>query len=645
MCGITGFISHKKYDFLQKDLKKATKALSHRGPDDEGLWFEKKHNVGLGHTRLSIIDLSPLGHQPMLSSDGKAVIVYNGEIYNFKEIRKTLIKDGYAFKSNTDTEVVVNSYLKWGKNCLERFIGMFAFAIYDLRKKRLFIARDRIGIKPLYYFHNKDIFIFASELKSICAFDIFKREIDHDALSLFLHYQYIPAPYTIFKNTGKLEPGHFLEYDEKSINIKSYWCHSIRSDDYIDEKHALTRLDTLLTKAVSQRMISDVPLGALLSGGIDSSMVVALMQKASSAPVKTFSIGFKEKEYNEAPWAAKIAKHLGTDHTELYVSLDDAADVIEKLPYIYDEPFADSSAIPTFLVSRLVRSEVTVALSGDGGDEQFAGYVRYWMTALLATRFYLLTGYRAKNLKRLLNKLPVSWVERCYLPLRPLLPQRFQIKNFRDKWQKLINLLGNCDLEELYRAAICLWDKDEIKRLFNGKVLPVSSYEKSFEKSKNFSALSRLMHVDKNTYLPDAMLTKVDRASMACGLEVRVPLLDHRIMEYVGALPDNLKYKNGSGKYLLKKNLAKYIPESLFLRPKMGFGVPLENWLRNGLKELLTDYLSKEKLKKEGLFDGDFIHKIIKEHTEARANHQHKLWAILMWEMWRERWLGTTSVA
>ncbi len=639
MCGITGFISREKYEILQKGLKKATDAISHRGPDDKGMWLDKEHNAGFGHTRLSIIDLSPLGRQPMKSHDGRAVIVYNGEIYNFKEIRKTLIEDGYVFKSNTDTEVVLNSYLKWGKNCLERFVGMFAFAIYDLTKKRLFIARDRVGIKPLYYSLGKNFFIFASELKSICAFDGFKREIDHDALSLFLHYQYIPAPYTIFKNVKKLEPGRFLEYDGDKTEIKSYWAHKVGIIDNIDENEALERLDGLLTKAVSQRMISDVPLGALLSGGIDSSMVVALMQKTSLAQVKTFSIGFNEKEYNEAPWAAKIAEHLGCDHTELYVSTDEAKNVIEKLPFIYDEPFADSSAIPTFLVSRLVKSEVTVALSGDGGDEQFAGYVRYWMTAMMAGRVSMMTDHKAEALARVLGRLPVSWVENCYLPLRSFLPQRFQVKNFKDKWQKLINLLGNCDLKELYRATVCLWDKDEIKKLFCGKILPDSCYEKSFEKSRGASHLSRLMYVDKNTYLPDAMLTKVDRASMACGLEVRVPLLDHRVMEYVAALPDNLKYRNGEGKYLLKKDLAKYIPASLFLRPKMGFGVPLENWLRTDLKELLMDYLSKQRLKKEGLFDVDFIHKTIKEHTQSKANHQHKLWAVLMWEMWREKWV------
>jgi asparagine synthase (glutamine-hydrolysing) len=390
---------------------------------------------------------------------------------------------------------------------------------------------------------------------------------------------------------------------------------------------------------VSARLISDVPLGALLSGGIDSSMVVALMQKVSTAPVRTFSIGFNEEGYNEAPWAAKVASHLGTDHTELYVTPQEAMEVIPNLPEIYDEPFADSSAIPTFLVCQLARGDVTVALSGDGGDEQFSGYVRYWSTRAMATSLKRLPASVRRVVGAFLGTIPYRWVERCYLPWRQFLPQRFRVANFPDKWQKLVHLLDQTDIADIYRMTICLWSKDELPQIM-GKYLPESQYEKTFSETEDWPLLSRLMLVDQRTYLPDAMLTKVDRASMAVSLEVRVPLLDHRVVEYTAKLPDNLKYRNGTGKYLLKRLLGQYLPAHLIERPKMGFGVPIDRWFRSELKDLLLDYLSPERIKKEGLFNHNLVENKLKEHLSGQINHHYRLWALLMWEMWRERWLG-----
>ena len=642
MCGIAGFISKRNFKELKAFLPDAASRLTHRGPDDSGLFFGKDDGVGLAQRRLSIIDLSSAGRQPMLSEDGSVSIVYNGEIYNFRQIRKTLQDHGHTFKSATDTEVVLKAYQQWGLDCLAKFVGMFAFAVWDGSRKRLILVRDRIGIKPLYYHFSNGTFLFASELKALMAFKDFPREIDFDAIPNFLHYQYIPAPGTIFKNTCKLLPGCYLILEKENFRTRAYWDYPEmpQSSDISDlrQEETVQQLDELLTEAVADRLISDVPLGALLSGGIDSSLVVALMQKVNSSPVKTFSIGFREEGYNEAPWAAKIAKHLRTDHTELYVTPMEALNVIPRLPAIYDEPFADSSAIPTFLVSRLTRAKVTVALSGDGGDEQFCGYVRYWSTRAMALSFKHLPEPVKKSLAWILGIPPSQWIEKCYFALHDFLPQSVRVQNFPDKWQKLIKLLDQNQISEMYRMTICLWSKEEIYRLLS-KSLQEGQYEKTFRETEGWPLLARLMRVDQKTYLPDAMLTKVDRASMAVGLEVRVPLLDHRVVEYTAGLPDSLKYRNGSGKYLLKKLLARYVPNELFERPKMGFGIPIDRWFRNELKGMLLDYLATARLKKEGLFDSGLVERKIAEHLSGKFNHQYRLWPLLMWEMWREKWL------
>lgn len=644
MCGIVGFQSSEHFKNLKEFLPAASASLSHRGPDDCGIFFDENSGVGLAHRRLAILDLSSAGHQPMATADGKLHVSYNGEIYNFMAIRKTLVDCGHQFFSTSDTEVLLKAYLQWGPDCLQRFIGMFAFAIWDERNRSLFLARDRLGIKPLYYHLGDDqhTLLFGSELKAIMAFGRRFKVLDPEAIPLFLHYQYIPAPKTIFKNTFKLQPGHFLIYRDNNVKIQQYW--QLPGMPYAEngsapsEEDHLQQLDDLLTQAVSDRLVSDVPLGALLSGGIDSSVVVALMQKVSSTPVRTFSIGFKEEGYNEAPWAAKVAQHLKTEHTELYVSANDALDVISRLPDFYDEPFADSSAIPTLLVSHLTRQQVTVALSGDGGDEQFAGYVRYWTTRTMAESFNKWPLPVKKITAKVLETFPSTLVEKCYLPWRRFLPQRLRVANFQDKWHKLIKLMDQTQITELYRMTICLWSEEEIANML-AQNLPASQYEDTFKETVEWPLLSRLMRVDQKTYLPDAMLTKVDRASMAASLEVRIPLLDHRVVEFTASLPESLKFRNGTGKYLLKKLLAKYVPASLFERPKMGFGVPIDHWLRFELKDLLLDYLSTDRLKKQGLFNTDFVEKKINEHLSGRLNHQYRLWSLLMWEMWRERWL------
>ncbi len=641
MCGIVGFKTNRDFKTLCESLPEATARLAHRGPNDAGLFWDENHGVGLGHRRLSVIDLSEAGRQPMASDDGRVRIVYNGEVYNFKEIRKTLKSLGHSFRTDTDTEVLLSAYRQWGIDCLKRFRGMFAFALWDETEKCLFLARDRLGIKPLFYYYASGTLFFASELKALMGLSGFPRDLDTDAIPLFLHYQYIPAPRTVFKNTFKLLPGHFVRFQQSAPAIKSYWTlpdHPGNAPMPIQrETDAMEELDHLLTDAVSDRLISDVPLGGLLSGGIDSSMVVALMQKVSNAPVKTFSIGFNEPGFNEAPWAAKVAEHLKTDHTAFYVTPGDALAVIPCLPEIYDEPFADSSAIPTLLVSKLARSRVTVALSGDGGDEQFAGYVRYWSTRAMAETFQRMPERIRNPLGSALAKIPVSWVERCYMPWRHFLPQRFSVANFPDKWRKLVDLMQGGDIQSLYRMTIQLWPQDMLWDLVHGNFV-ASQYEEAFKETKGWPILSRLMRVDQKTYLPDAMLTKVDRASMAVGLEVRVPLLDHRVVEFTSSLPDHLKYRKGRGKYLLRKLLSRYVPETLFERPKMGFGVPIERWFRGELKEMLSDYLSVDRLKKEGIFDPDLVDAQRKEHLSGRTNHCYRLWALLCWELWRERW-------
>ncbi len=640
MCGITGFITNKQFESFSQSLPAATASLAHRGPDDSGIYVDASAGVGLGHRRLSILDLSPLGHQPMASDDGKVQIIYNGEVYNFKALRKELEKTGHQFRSDSDTEVILKAYLEWGTECLGHFIGMFALAIWDGRNRRMFLARDQVGIKPLYYYHHDGTLIFASELKGILAFQGISKILDTGAIPLFLHYQYIPSPRTIYQHIFKLLPGHFLICESETFRTCP-WAETPNASSRqssISEMSCLDRFQEILTQAVSDQMVSDVPLGALLSGGIDSSLIAAIMQQVSSRPVRTFSIGFGESEFNEAPWAAKVAACLGTAHTELYVTAEDALSVIPLIPEIYDEPFADASAIPSFLVSRLTRSHVTVALSGDGGDEQFCGYARYWATQAMASGFQRLPGHFRAWLHRSLSMVPTAVVENLYNRFLPVLPPAFRSANFQDKWQKLIVQMNHADLQTLYRVSVCLWDRNRIGRLTGGFPEP-SGFEQAFDRTTDWPVLSRLMRVDQQTYLTDAMLVKVDRASMAAGLEIRVPLLDQRVVEFASGIPENYLYRNGEGKVILRRLLSRFVPAALFERPKMGFAIPVSRWLRGELKPMLLDYLAEGRLKREGIFDASLVAATVSDHLSGRADHPHRLWALLMWEMWREKWL------
>lgn len=642
MSRIVGFKTNRDFSRFRESLPKTTLTVCHRGPDDTGLFFDQNAGIGLAYAGHSMTHESEADKYPLSDEDGKIGIVCDGEIYNSQEIRNDLKANEHRFLTETDAELILKSYIQWGVDCLHRFSGAFAFALWDARTQKLFLARDHLGFKPLYYNYSSGQILFASELKSLMAFKDFPKEVDLDAVTLFLHYLYIPAPRTIFKDTFKLLPGHYAVLQGKRLTISPYW--KLPNEDWktVDsgpgEEDALYELDRILTRSVSARLSSDLPTGALLSGGIDSSLIVSLMQKVSKSSVKTFSIGFNEAHYNEAAWASKVAKYLGTDHTEAYVTPKEAMDVIPELPEIYDEPFADSSAVPTVLACRLARSQVDAALSGDGGDEQFCGYVRYWSTRAMATTFNRIPKTIKRPLGTALRKIPVSWVERCYLPLRPFLPQRFEVTNFVDKWQKLIRLLGESHVQELYRMTICLWEREELVRL-TGRPLLRSSYEEAFSETEGLPILPRLMYVDQKTYLREAMLPKADRAGAAINLLLRAPLLDHRVMEFTSSLPDTLKYRNGTGKYLLRKLLARYLPRELFERPKMGFGAPINVWFRKDLKGLLLDYLSPERLKGEGLFDSHMVEEKITEHLSGEVNHGDRLWSILIWEMWRERWM------
>lgn len=643
MCGIAGFYSKKRYSDLRENLPEAASFLKHRGPDDAGLYFDKNAGVGLAHRRLSVLDLSSAGHQPMQSEDSAVTITYNGEIYNFIQIQNELRKKGHRFHSASDTEVIIHAYLEWGIRCIQRFIGMFAFAIWDARSKTLIMARDRMGIKPIYYYFYNGTFLFASELKALTAFCSFEKRINFHALDLFLHYQYIPCPHSIYKNTFKLPPGQLLIFDGQYLKQETYWRlpsrRPVESGAEKNEPEYLEHLDGLLTQAVSDRLVSDVPLGTLLSGGIDSSLVAALMKKIHPGDVKTFSIGFSERGYNEAPHAKRIAKFLNTRHTEFYVSPEDVLGVVPEIPMIYDEPFADASALPSFLVSRLTRSQVTVALSGDGGDEQFCGYARYAGTHAAHRLLHPFPLPIRRMIAAALNILPPSVVLRIYHKLMPLFPPALQMENFKDKWQKLILQFSYSDIEEMYRETIRIFSFGQIRQLLNDhrSFLP-GQFEAAFDQTADWPDVSRFMFVDQMTYLPDAMLTKVDRASMAVGLEIRVPLLDHRVVEYTASIPESLKCRHGKGKYLLKKLLERYLPANLFERPKMGFAVPIEQWLRREMKPLVDDYLSEQRLKKEGIFNPRFVNRLIEEHLSEKANHQYRLWTLLVWQMWKETW-------
>jgi asparagine synthase (glutamine-hydrolysing) len=644
MCGITGFWSEgARGSGTSDDLRRMTDALQHRGPDDSGVWVDPDTGVHLGHRRLSIVDLSPDGHQPMVSHDGRYVIVFNGEVYNFADLRRELTAGGDAppFRGHSDTEVMLAAITRWGlEAAVRRFVGMFAFALWDRRERVLHLVRDRLGIKPLYYGWVRGAFVFGSELKALGEHPGSDREIDRGALALFLRHGYVPAPHSIYRGISKLAPGTILSLPAPSERRQPvpFWEARAVAEAGVARRFAGTpeegveELDRLLRDAVRLRMVADVPLGAFLSGGVDSSTVVALMQAQSDRPVRTFSIGVHEGGYDEAPEARAVAEHLGTDHTELYVTPQDALGVIPHLPEMYDEPFADPSQIPTFLVSRLARRDVTVSLSGDGGDELFAGYNRYtWVKRIWDVVGRLPRSARAGLGGALMAVAPETW-DRWHGRLEPVLPGALRHRYPGDKLHKLAQVLTADGPDAMFYSLISYW-KNPSSVVIGGTEPPTALTDPA-ARARIGDLVERMMYADLVTYLPEDILTKVDRASMAVSLEARVPLLDHRVVEFAWTLPLALKVRDGQTKWPLRQVLYRYVPRELIERPKAGFGIPLDTWLRGPLREWAEDLLSEDALSRDGFFHAGPIRDKWRQHLAGTHNWQYLLWHVIMFQAW-----------
>jgi asparagine synthase (glutamine-hydrolysing) len=625
MCGIAGFCDFNKKSTKQS-LEQMTDVLHHRGPDDSGYSFYENEyaNIGLGHRRLSILDLSNHGHQPM--EFGKLEIVYNGEVYNFKEIRIELEEENYAFESDSDTEVILKAYHKWGIKAVDKFNGMFAISIYDKEKEKLVFIRDRAGVKPFYYYNFNNLFLFSSELKSFHEHKEFKKEIDLDSVATFLQLGYITEPRSIFKNTFKLKAGHYLELDlkTKKLEEKKYW-------DVIDfynmprlaisEDKAILEIEKLLKSAFEYRMVSDVPVGVFLSGGYDSSVVTALLQSERKEKLKTFTIGFYEDKYNEAPHAKKVAEYLGTDHTEYYCTQKEALDIVPTLAEIYDEPFADQSAIPTILVSQIAKEKITVSLSADGGDEIFGGYSKYQINLEKQSKIVAIV-------KKLLGSKSIDKTSH-FLQSKGYIKDKF----FENKIAKLLYE----DSIEIQKLNPYFCTPNLCQRLIKNYIYTKTSsnFDSIIDLNKELNHFDKMFAVDYKTYMSDDILHKVDRATMSVSLEGREPLLDHRIVEFVSRMPIDMKIKNGDKKWLLKQITHKYLPKEMMERPKMGFGVPIEKWLKNELKDYVEDYLSE---KYNEIFDGKELTRIKKLFFDGKMNYQI-IWNLLMFQMWYKKWM------
>ena len=644
MCGIAGFISGRR---LSSDavtvLRRMTDAIAHRGPDDEGSWLDEAAGIALGHRRLSIIDLSAAGHQPMASASGRYVIIYNGEIYNFRDLRAELEAAGAApsWRGHSDTEVMLAAIDHWGiRGTLERLNGMFAFAVWDRSTQVLTLARDRLGEKPLYYGRMGHYFLFGSELKALTLHPGFRGEVDRDALALYLRHNYIPAPHSIWRDIQKLPPAHYLEVRERGTQIgepQAFWSFPAvaeqgDADAFADGPELVDRLEALLKDAVLRRMEADVPLGAFLSGGIDSSTVVALMQAQSSKPVRTFTIGFHEKGYNEAAHAKAVTEHLGTDHTELYVTPEDALALIPRLPSIWDEPFSDSSQLPTYLVSELTRRHVKVSLSGDAGDELFGGYNRYF----LAPRIWGAMSMLPHPLRRLLAgalRAPLTGRAAAAL-LSPL--RQYRTLNLPDRLPKVAEIVAERSREGVYRRLVSHFSNPEA--LVIGGRETEAPWAADMPQFGDFR--QTMMYIDTLTYLPDDILTKVDRASMAVSLEGRIPFLDHRVVEFAWRLPLSAKIRAGRGKHILREVLYRHVPKSLIERPKMGFGVPIDEWLRGPLRDWAESLLDAGRLQQEGFFQAKPIRQLWSDHLSGRRRWHYHLWDILMFQAWLQEQNG-----
>jgi asparagine synthase (glutamine-hydrolysing) len=647
MCGIAGLWGESGAD-ARAAVEAMTATLVHRGPDDTGVWLDAAAGLALGHRRLSILDLSPAGHQPMVSHCGRYVVAFNGEIYNHLDIREELEAAGSAlqWRGHSDTETILAAVARWGVvAAVKRMSGMFAFALWDRKERTLSLVRDRIGEKPLYYGWMNDVFLFGSELKALRAHPAWRGEIDRDALALFLRYCYVPAPYSIYRGIRKLAPGSILTLSATSARGERpdpvpFWSATEavttgqRTPFTGDTPEAVAALDSLLRGAIKQQMIADVPLGAFLSGGIDSSAVVALMQAQSAIPVKTFTIGFREDSYNEAQHAKAVARHLGTDHTELYLTAEDALAVVPKLPALYDEPFADSSQIPTHLIAQLAQRHVKVSLSGDGGDEIFGGYTRYPWTGRLwrAARPYP-RWLRSAAGQMITGISPAAW-DRLFDVLGPLLPRALRHSLPGDKMHKAAGLIDAATPEEIYLRLTSQWTDPAAVVIAGIEPAIVARNPSSWRVGSDIAHSQ--MYLDLISYLPDDILVKVDRAAMGVSLETRVPFLDHRVVEFAWRLPLSLKIRGGQEKWLLRQLLYRYVPRELVDRPKMGFGLPLDSWLRGPLRDWAEDLLDESRLIREGYFQPNPIRQKWAEHLARKQNWSSHLWSILVFQMWHK---------
>ncbi len=660
MCGLCGFLLEsdgaaasqaggavRAAGGFEAVLRRMNDRIAHRGPDGDGLWADEAAGVGLGHRRLAIVELSPLGRQPMDSADGRWVIVYNGEIYNFQDLRAELATAGHRFRGQSDTEVLVEACAAWGvERTVRRLVGIFAFALWDRRERRLFLVRDPLGVKPLYWTRQNGVLLFGSQPKALLAHPAFTAGLNRDALAAYLRFSYVPAPHSIFQGVRKLEPGRILTVTPGAEPEETvYWdVGTVVRDGLADplalsDAEATDALESLLSDAVGRQMMADVPLGAFLSGGVDSSAVVALMQRHSDRPVRTFTIGFREGGYNEADAARAVATHIGTDHTELVVEPRHALDTIPHLPEWYDEPFADASQIPTVLISQLTRGSVTVALSGDGGDELFAGYNRYLWGDSVWRRMAPLPGGLRRTAAGMIGAMPPAGWDALF----GLLPEGRRPRQPGDKLHKLAGVLAARDPDALYRRLVSHWtDPDAAVR---GGREPRGLVWDPAVAAAVPGFVARMQYLDSATYLPDDILAKVDRASMGVGLEARVPLLDHRVVEFAWRVPMAQKIRNGQGKWLLRQMLYRHVPKALIERPKSGFAVPLDAWLRGPLRAWAEDLLSETTLRSEGFFDPETIRACWREHLSGSRNNQQKLWNVLMFQAWTRHWAGAAAAA
>jgi asparagine synthase (glutamine-hydrolysing) len=648
MCGIAGFLTSEPYgaDALVATVEAMSATLRHRGPDDSGSWVDEVAGVAFGHRRLAVVDLSEHGHQPMHSTSGRYVLNYNGEIYNFSDLRRELEATGARFLGSGDSEVLVAAIERWGlRETLRRCNGMFALAVWDRQERTLSLARDRMGEKPLYYGWTGRCLLFGSELKALRAHPSFDSPIDRDALTLYLRHNCVPVPYSIFTGIRKLPPGTTLSFDEGSgpgslPDPQPYWSLADVVTEATADRYggsndeALDDLDAILRDAVGIRMHADVPLGAFLSGGIDSSLIAALMQAQATTKVKTFTIAFDDRGYNEAGDAQRVATHLGTEHTELLVTHDDALDTVPRLAELYDEPFSDASQLPTYLLSRLTRDHVTVAMSGDGGDELFGGYNRYLWAHGAWERLRRIPRPVRAGLGAALEAVPPRWWDGGYRKAEPLIPHRLRVRTPGIKVQKAAGVLGSHNVADLHlRLASHAQHPD---RLVIGGGEPLSAFGRPDLWPPLADPVEQMMYLDSVTYLPDDILVKVDRASMGASLESRVPYLDPRVVEFAWRLPADMKIRSGTGKWLLRRLLHRYVPEALVERPKMGFGAPIGSWLRGPLRPWAEELLSENRLRREGYFEPAPIRRLWTEHQSGRRERQYELWDILMFQVWLE---------